>query len=159
MGGVLVIGIGNPLRMDDGVGWRAVEAVAADARLAAVHTVTTHQLLPELALDVSRAGCVILVDARVGQPAGSVSVEQLTARTVSGSAWSHHLDPASLAGMAWDLYDAAPPLFLIGVGVASMEHGEGLTPDVESALPRVIEAIHHIAATHGTLSPEVPVHA
>jgi hydrogenase maturation protease len=159
MAGVLVIGIGNPLRMDDGVGWRAVEAIAADPRLAGVHTVSTHQLLPELALDVSRAGCVVLVDARVGRPAGDVSVEQLSATSVTGSAWSHHLDPASLAGMARDLYDAAPPLFLIGVGVGSMEHGECLTAAVEAAVPRVVDAVVDIAEGHRTERHEEPVHA
>lgn len=146
MAGVLVIGIGNPLRTDDGVGWRAIERIDTDSRLAGATTLTTHQLLPELALDVSRAERVVLIDARVGQPAGSVTVEPLTAKAVTGSAWSHHLDAASLAGMARDLYDAAPSLFLIGVGVGSMEHGEGLTPGVEAALPRVVEAVVEIAA-------------
>ena len=159
MTGVLVIGIGNPLRGDDGVGWRVVETIAADPALAGIRALSTHQLLPELALDVSRAGCVVLVDARVGEPPGSVSVEQLTAKTVTGSAWSHHLDPASLAGMAWDLYDAAPPLFLVGIGVASMAHGERLTPSVEAAVPRATAVVREIADAHRASMPEEAVHA
>ena len=60
---VLVIGYGNPLRGDDGAGWKAAELLAEDPRLAGAVVLARHQLTPELADDVSRASLVVLVDA------------------------------------------------------------------------------------------------
>ena len=61
--GVLVVGYGNPLRSDDGIGWHAARLLATDPRLDRARVLTRHQLAPELAEDVSRASLVVLVDA------------------------------------------------------------------------------------------------
>ncbi len=50
----LIIGYGNVLRSDDGIGWHVAERLAADARFDDVTILQRHQLTPELALDVSR---------------------------------------------------------------------------------------------------------
>ncbi len=73
-GGVLVIGYGNALRSDDGVGWHAAALLADDPRLAGIDVLALHQLSPELALDMSRASLVILVDAGVDDPPGTIAV-------------------------------------------------------------------------------------
>ena len=72
MAGVLVIGVGNPLRGDDGLGWHAAEHLRE--RLVELHATVTscHQLIPELAEPVSRAERVIFIDARVGPTPGTV---------------------------------------------------------------------------------------
>ena len=61
---LLVIGYGNTLRGDDGVGPRVAEAVAAMA-LPGVRTLGCHQLAPEHAEAISRADRVVFVDAAV----------------------------------------------------------------------------------------------
>ena len=154
--GVLVVGYGNPLRTDDGIGWRAAEAVATDPRLAAATIVTSHQLLPEHAFDVSHARLVVLIDARVGQPAGSIVVEVVEPAASAGTAWSHHLGPASLAALARELYGRVPPVFTVGVGVTSMEVGERLTGELERAIPGVVDAVAGIvgAAASAALPAE-----
>src|SRR5579863_2441204 len=68
MSRTLIIGIGNPLRGDDGLGWRAVESLRQIASLQEVETVTCHQLTPEMAESVSRAERVVFIDAYVGSP-------------------------------------------------------------------------------------------
>ncbi|MFI5043071.1 MAG: hydrogenase maturation protease, partial [Acidimicrobiales bacterium] len=73
-GGVLVIGYGNTLRSDDGVGWHAAALLAEDPRLAGVEVLAVHQLTPELALDMSRATLVILIDAGADDPPGAIAV-------------------------------------------------------------------------------------
>jgi hypothetical protein len=65
----LVVGYGNPLRSDDGIGWVIAGRLATDPRFAGTDVLQRHQLTPELALDISRAGLVVLVDARSGPPA------------------------------------------------------------------------------------------
>ena len=68
----LVVGVGNPLREDDGVGWHLAEALAQTG----VPTHTCHQLLPELAAELSQVDLVLFVDARAeGLEAHARSVE------------------------------------------------------------------------------------
>ena len=64
---LLVIGYGNTLRGDDGVGPRVAEAVG-ELNLPGVHTLICPLLTPELANPISRAGKVIFVDAAVDAP-------------------------------------------------------------------------------------------
>jgi hydrogenase maturation protease len=154
--GVLVVGYGNPLRTDDGIGWRAVEAVAADPRLAGATAIAIHQLLPELALDVSQASLVVLVDARVGLVPGAVAVDLVEPAATGATAWSHHLTPAALGGMARELYGQVPAIFTVGVGVASMDAGDRPTTAVEAAIPLIVETVARLVAAHapGTVAPE-----
>lgn len=98
--GVLVVGYGNALRTDDGLGWHAAELLAEDPRLDGAAVLARHQLTPELALDVSRATLVVLVDASHGPSPGTFTIERVEPAGRTGTTWSHHLDPASLVGLA-----------------------------------------------------------
>jgi len=151
-GGVLVIGYGNALRSDDGIGPRAAASLAGDPRLAGVEVLALHQLTPELALDMSRASLVILVDASTDDPPGAIAVRRLAADEGAGrggpGATSHHLGPGELLAVARELYGAAPGAFVVSVGVVDMETGEALSPAVAAALPGVADAVASLVATH-----------
>lgn len=145
VGRVLVIGYGNVLRTDDGVGWHIAEAVAADPRLTGVDVLRVQQLTPDLACDLSEADLAILVDADHGADPGTWRVVDApdpgaTGQTDTG-AWSHHVAPGTLLGLARELYGHAPRLVIVGVGVASLDVGEGLTPALRSAVPGVARAV------------------
>ena len=155
--GVLVVGYGNALRTDDGLGWHAAEWLADDPRLAGVTVLRRHQLTPELALDISAATLVVLVDASHSPPAGAVIVERLEPAGDPGTTWSHHLSPASLVALAHELYDRAPDVFLVSCGVASLEMGDRLSPVVEAALPRIIDAVAQLVASRPAPPGTVPV--
>jgi hypothetical protein len=71
--GSLIVGYGNSLRSDDGVGWHTAGLLAGDPRLAGARVLARHQLLPELAADVGRASLVVLVDAATQGAPGSVA--------------------------------------------------------------------------------------
>jgi hydrogenase maturation protease len=149
-GGVLVVGYGNALRGDDGVGWHAAARLAGDPRLAGAEVLARHQLTPELATDVARASLVVLVDARAdGGAPGLVSVRRLQPPHDAAPGWSHHLDPAALAGLAGVLYGAVPPVVLVSVGVASLAGGDRLSPAVQRALPGVVDAVARVVEEHG----------
>ena len=139
--GVLVVGYGNSLRGDDGIGWHAARLLASDPRLAGARVLARHKLLPELAVDVSRASLVVLVDAAADGDPGGVSVRRVQPRRSETTTWSHHLDPESLAGLAKDLYGAAPPIVLVSVAVGSLAEGDRLSDALERALPEVVEAV------------------
>lgn len=146
--GVLVIGYGNTLRTDDGLGWYAAERLADDPRLDGATVIGRHQLTPELALDVSRAGLVVFVDANVGSPAGTVTIEPVPRADDRAAAWSHQFTPSSLVALAGELYGRAPEVILVSVGVASLEHGDTLSPTVEAALPRLVDAVAALVGKH-----------
>jgi hydrogenase maturation protease len=148
-GGVLVVGYGNPLRTDDGFGWHVAERLAADPRLDGVAVLRRHQLTPELALDVSAAGLVVLIDASHGPPAGTFTVTRTEQAGGAGTTWSHHLTPPSLVALAHELYGQAPDVFLVSCGVKSLEMGDTLSPVVEAALPKVVDAVAELVSERG----------
>jgi hydrogenase maturation protease len=140
--GVLVIGYGNPLRSDDGLGWHAAEMLARDPRLAGADVRWQHQLTPELAHDFSQARLVVLIDVSVDEAPGAISVRRLEAPAGKvGSTSTHHTDPASLVALARELWGAEPDVFVVSVGAESLEVGEALTPTVAGAQPGVAEAV------------------
>jgi hydrogenase maturation protease len=147
--GVLVVGYGNPLRGDDGIGWHAARLLADDPRLAGARVLACHQLAPELAEDVSQASLVVLLDAAEGDP-GSVSVRQIEPRPATPATWSHHLDPETLAGLAQTLYGAVPPIVLVSVAAATFAEGDGLSSALQQALPGVVETVAGVVSQHRT---------
>ena len=146
--GTLVVGYGNPLRGDDGVGRRAAELLADDPRLRGVTVLSRHQLTPELAADVTEASLVVLVDACDAGEAGAISVRRVSAGAASASVSSHRVEPADLVALALELWGASPPVFVVSVGASSMGVDERLSPEVERALPGVVDAVAAIVAEH-----------
>jgi hydrogenase maturation protease len=145
--GVLVVGYGNPLRGDDGVGWRVAESIVADPRLAGAHVMTAHQLLPELAMELGEAGLAVLVDARVGEPPGSISVMHV-APCAEGGPFGHHLTPGALAALARTVAGRSADVVVVSVGVQSVEPGTGLSHAVAEAVPAVREVVADLVLAH-----------
>ena len=84
---VLVIGCGNPLRGDDGLGWRAAAALRP-CPPPGTTIITCHQLLPELAELLSRAALVILIDASAADPPGLIRCAPVAPPDIKGDAAS-----------------------------------------------------------------------
>lgn len=150
-GSVLVVGYGNPLRSDDGVGPVVAQRLVADARLPGADIRAEHQLTPELALDASRSSLVVLVDAAEGSPPGEVASRWVAgggADAQAGPPLTHHLDPASLLGLSRELFGTAPPLVVVSVGTATTDVGEGLSPAVADAVGRAADAVVALVVEH-----------
>ena len=139
---VLVIGYGNPLRSDDGAGWRAAEMLSEDPRTAGAVVLACHQLTPELAEDISRARLLVLIDASE-EPgtAGTVSSCPLGQQPSSGAVFSHHVDPARLLQLASELYGQSPPAVQVSIRVADLGPGTDLSAPVEAAMPALIDTV------------------
>lgn len=162
----LVIGYGNSLRQDDGVGWWVARELAVDPRAAGITAIAVHQLTPELAADLHDACRVVFVDARLDDtaPPGQVQVDlvdpggiDLDAARSSGAGW-HHATPASLAALTRALWGPAPPMAIVAVAVTSVGPGETLTPPVATALPAITDLVLRLAhgeiTDHGSASKE-----
>jgi hydrogenase maturation protease len=142
----LVIGYGNVLRSDDGVGRHAAERMADDPRFDGVTVIARHQLTPELALDVSRAARVVFVDASRGPRAGTFTVEQVASSEAAATASSHQLGPSGLVELARELYGRVPDVAIVNVGVASLAYGDRLSPMVDAVLPQLVDAVAELVA-------------
>ena len=139
----MIIGYGNPLRGDDGVGWRVIEALEGLVPEGAA--VAVHLLTPELAEPISRARCVIFVDAAVGDLPGQMSCFPLA--PAPGRPGSHETNPAGLLALAAELFGRCPPAHMVTIAGGSFDVGEELTAPVEAAVAVAAAAVralvHH----------------
>lgn len=144
--GSLIIGYGNRLRADDGLGWRAIELLADDRRVTGARLLARHQLTPELAADFAEAALVVLIDADAGAPPGQVTVRQVVASTAGGPLLSHHIDPSNLVALSHELYGRLPAVYVVGVGALSLGEGDRISPEIEAAMPRLLDTVAEIVA-------------
>ena len=138
--GILVIGYGNTLRRDDGVGPGVAEAVAALA-LPGVRTLACPLLTPELAEPVSQARMVLFVDAAVDAP------REVQLRTLvpaeSSQIMAHAASPATLLALARDVFGHAPEAWLITIPVEELGIGEEFSPLAQCGFEA---AVRHVKA-------------
>ncbi len=162
--GLLVIGIGNGLRQDDGVGWHVAEALAARAEadgLAGLTVLAVHQLTPELVEPIAAAGAVVLVDAviaaaplRIPGSRGSgtgaapglppLRLEPLRpAGACARAPLSHHAAPAALLALCDALHGRCPPAWrlLIPIAAGATGYGESLSPGAEARRSEALELL------------------
>lgn len=131
--GILVIGFGNELIGDDGAGPALARFIATHSNDDAVTVVVAHQLLPELAEQVSRCALLILADADVSVPQGAFVAEWIEPQ--SGPPRSiHRLLPRELLGLARDAFGRSPRALLVRIGLARAELGKTLSPDTNRAV-------------------------
>jgi hydrogenase maturation protease len=133
----LVIGLGNPLRQDDGVAWQLLQELEADPdnpQAAQATLRICRQLLPELAAELPLQGRVLFVDAWL-QPEGQEPRLEALAPDPAGVADPHQLTPAGLLALGEQLFAAHPAAAILLVPGSAFGHGEGLSPSVRRQLP------------------------
>jgi hydrogenase maturation protease len=150
MADVLVIGYGNPLRGDDGIGCVIAEELAKSLfdPESRVQVVACHQLNPELAEAVADTRAVIFVDASVEVKPGQVRVNTITPDRLPPAVFTHGLKPSALLATASELFGQAPPAKAVVIGARSFDIGFQLTPEVRAAIKTATEAIEHEIAEY-----------
>jgi hydrogenase maturation protease len=136
--GLLVIGYGNTLRRDDGVGPRVAEAVAVLA-LPGVRALACPLLTPELADPISRARIAIFVDAAVDAPR-EVQLRKL-APASSSQVMAHAASPATLLALARDVFGHAPEAWWLTIPAEELGIGEEFSPLAQRGLEIAVEEI------------------
>ena len=151
---VLVLGLGNPLRGDDGVGPRVIEELQDRGLPEAVQT-----------LDVGTGGLdllhvmegwerIIIIDAAElsgakhltpGQPVPGRFVrftpDQVHLIEATEQFSFHHAGLAEVLALARALDRPLPPIVVFGVQPGDTGWGQGLSPEVEAGLPALTDAI------------------
>lgn len=135
---ILVIGIGNPLRQDDGAGWMLAErmANALHALDAAARVLCVQQLAPEHAVDVVAADVttVCFADVAVDAPGLRLVALDLKAAPAEYTQVTHQIGPITVLAYAATLGAVVPIAWLLTVGGRDFDHGEGLSTFVQNAL-------------------------
>ena len=143
---IVIMGIGNWLRSDDGVGVHAAQALAKDPPPGALVVDAGTDALSALSF-LEDAAHVLVIDAvQSGGKPGTIRrltesdllrhAHATTAHTVSLLASRHLLPP----GSAW------PQFLILGVEPASLTYGMELSPEVAAALPQVTGLSREIVA-------------
>jgi hydrogenase maturation protease len=149
---LLVIGFGNELRRDDGVGPRVARAIA-DWGISDVRALAVHQLTPELSEEIARAEEVVFIDAALNGGTGHVSVHSVQS-TSSNSLANHASRPAALLGMTEALYGWRSVAWQLSISVRDVNFGEGLSPETEVAAARALRYLQLWLARRVSVSRE-----
>lgn len=152
MAKVLVIGYGNPLCGDDGVGWVVLESLESLAP--AIETAVIHQLTPEWAEPISQNDLVIFVDAAVEGAPGEVRTIPLSPASERGG--SHETTAEGVLATAADLFGHCPPAYMIAITGQTFELSESLSEPVAAAIPTALSQIMDLVHPFSGLSHVEP---
>jgi len=137
----LVIGYGNTLRGDDGVGPRVAEAIE-QLSLPGVRTLICQQLSPEYADPVSQAHTVVFVDAAVDTPR-EVQLRKIEP-SESAQLMAHAADPRTMLALARDVFGHAPQAWWLTIPAVKLDFSETLTPEAQRGFAEAVKKIQEL---------------
>jgi hydrogenase maturation protease len=142
---ILILGYGNPARLDDGLGPALLEQLAT-AELQGLTLDSDYQLTVEDAATVAEHDAVIFVDAAAtgAEPFSFTRVEPREEISFS----THSVSPAAVLGLAQHCFQADVPGYALGIrGYEFNGFGEGLSDragdNLSMALAFLIETVHN----------------
>ena len=143
MAHILIVGYGNPMRGDDGLGWTVAAELFRQNHSPEFEILPCHQLTPELASNMQAVEVVVFVDcAREGEP-GEFRYTEVQPEA-DPSAFTHELTPAGLLSLTCELFGVCPRTYLLSICGAQFGTGDGLSPEVARSLPQLKEALHQL---------------
>jgi hydrogenase maturation protease len=152
-GHIIVMGIGNPLMRDEGVGVRVIETLMSDYSFPEnVELIDAGTMGMGILNLFQRCDYMLVVDAidKTGEPAGTVVT--LTPEDLAPNQVLHSLHDVRLVDVLQTaaLVGTTPEVDCVGVQIADMgDVSIGLTPAVEAAVPAAVEAVLAILAARG----------
>jgi hydrogenase maturation protease len=156
---VVVLGVGNLILADEGVGVRVVEALMRDYRMPdGVAVIDGGTSGMELLEDLSHLDLLIVVDAiAAGQPPATlVTLRDDEVPVFFRRNLSPHAIGLSDVLAALEFMEAAPrEAVIIGVQPVSMELATELTPQIAALVPTLVAQVVAELAAHG-LAPARP---
>jgi hydrogenase maturation protease len=137
---ILLIGIGNNCRGDDGLGWKFVELVEAMG-LDFINCEFRYQLQVEDAALISEYDVVYFVDASYESLMDGFTVRPCEASTQEHFS-THVQSPEAIVGLANQLYKKSPKAHVLAIGGESWELETNLS---ETAKKNLVEAVSFFA--------------
>ncbi|MEB3311830.1 MAG: hydrogenase maturation protease [Snowella sp.] len=152
---VLIIGYGNSLRSDDGVGRYLAERMA-ERQFSGVKVLSVHQLTPELAAEMAQVQAVIFIDAiahtepvitdeeaSTEPPIPEIIVESLSYSAVK-PALGHSSNPEALLKLCHDLYEQSPMAWWVTVPTQNFEFGETFSEITQAAIAPALTILEQL---------------
>ena len=139
----LIIGIGNPLRGDDGLGWVVAEQLSRDCDIQ-----TVYQLTPELAQWMAAVNLVVMIDAsHQGEP-GELHIRPLPLPLSAqpSAVGAHYTTPEELAALTLAVYGRCPPVVIVSMTGANFSIGEQLSSIVARRIPLISVAVRQVCS-------------
>lgn len=134
----LVVGIGNPLRCDDGLGMLLAGQIA-QRNIPGVTVITSQLLNLELLEDALGYAKILVIDASaVGE---GLVFKKIQVIQNAPAASSHHLSPEFFLAMARELYEKDLNLYVCSLRGYNFEVGNTLSPQVLGLLPQALAEI------------------
>lgn len=132
-GKLLVIGIGNSSRRDDGLGWKFLECLPADDR---VHIEYRFQLQVEDADFISEYETIVFVDATHHHLTEGFAFAPCDPLSSASSFSTHRVEPSAVLWLCRELYGHVPQAYVLAIEGVSWGLQDGLSPEAESNLAR-----------------------
>jgi hydrogenase maturation protease len=156
--GILVIGMGNVLMQDEGIGVRAAEELEQRYRIpAGVEVVDGGTTGMELFAPMRRARCLIIADAvNAAEPAGTlvrIANEQIPAFFQTKIS-NHQLGVSDLLALLALKGETPEQVIIVGMVPHSLENRLGLTPEAQAGLEGMVQMlVEELAALGISLEP------
>jgi len=143
-GDLMLIGIGNPLRGDDGVGVEIVRILMQSLRNEKVKVLIVEDrvdLIPRMLRDVNPRIILIFDAADFGGSPGEIRI--MSPDETSGKTTSTHDMPLNLM---LRLAEKDAPAYVLGIQVETLEFGRGISPAVKAAADEVASFLLNLLA-------------
>lgn len=138
---VVVIGYGNDLRGDDGLGPRVAAEIGCGA-WPNVRAVAVHQLTPELVDILAQVQLAFFVDACARQDANPIEVHRIEPGNLA--LMTHAGDPRALLNLTQTLYGQAPNAWWVTIAGNNFDLGEKLSQVGEQHAKMAVDQIEHL---------------
>ena len=138
----LIVGYGNSLRSDDGIGVRVAEIVT-DWNVSGLQTRSLHQLTPELAEDLAGVDLAIFVDAAHAVDGDSVKLYDIKPAD-SSIIRSHFGDPRALLSLTQAIYGKCPQAWWLVVPGVNFQIGDRLSAVAQQGVLEALEQIRRL---------------
>ncbi len=137
---VLLIGYGNTLRCDDGIG-QLVAITVETWHEPLVESLYIHQLTPELAEKIAEFEVVMFVDASI--ECATVQLTPIKSSSINNN-FTHHLTPESLIYLTEFLYQKTPKAWLISIPIKNLNLGEEISDLAREGKQKALKKIRQI---------------
>jgi len=142
----LIIGIGNPLRSDDGLGWAVAQQLSQDGDMDC-DIRTVHQLTPELAQWMAVANLIVMIDASYEGEPGELRIRPLSLPAQPGAVGTHYTTPEELVALTVAIYGHCPRVVVVTMTGANFGLGEQLSLTVVQGLALVGAAVRRVCGS------------
>lgn len=141
MGNKLIIGVGNPIREDDGLGWVVVQELRDQLTDSDVNYIIVQQLTLDLVPLIADAESVCIIDVCKDGTEGRISRAALAHNSCNASTLTHFFSPHTLLSVVQSLYGSHPKAILFTVSAKNFSYSEDVSPIIKSIIPELISQI------------------